>query len=58
MCFISEFRRYFSEKYPSILEGFYQLGELFDKDALARLRQRDLEVFEVKRNQLKQRSSE
>lgn len=46
---ISEFRRYIHEKFPSVLEGFYQIGEIFDKDALSRLRAVDATVFEVKK---------
>lgn len=45
ICSIAEFRKYIGEKFPSVLEGFYRIGELFDKDALARLRESDSETF-------------
>lgn len=46
----TEFRGYISEKFPFLLEGFYQIGEIFDKESLARLRQIDRAVFEVKKS--------
>ncbi|XP_031617302.1 uncharacterized protein LOC116337115 [Contarinia nasturtii] len=44
------FRGYIGEKFPSILEGFYRIGEIFDKDALARLREADSATFAVKKS--------
>lgn len=36
--------------FPFVLEGFYKIGEVFDKEALQRVRKIDLEVFEVKKD--------
>lgn len=36
--------------FPYVLEGFYKFGEVFDKDALARLRTVDSAVFETKKD--------
>lgn len=36
---------------PFVLEGFYKFGEVFDKDALARVRATDSAVFAVKKEQ-------
>lgn len=46
----TEFRGYIHDKFPYLLEGFYKIGEIFDKDALARLRQVDSAAFETKRS--------
>lgn len=45
-----EFRGYINDKFPYLLEGFYKIGEIFDKDSLARLRQIDSAAFEVKKS--------
>lgn len=37
--------------FPFALEGFYKFGEIFDKDALARIRSTDSAVFAVKKDQ-------
>lgn len=49
-CLFAEFRGYISDKFPYLLEGFYKIGEIFDKDSLARLRQIDSAAFEVKKS--------
>lgn len=42
-----------NENFPSILEGFYSVGEYFDKENIQRVRRIDAEVWSVK----KQRST-
>lgn len=46
-----DFRRYMHVNFPIVLEGFYKFGEVFDKDALARVRTYDSAVFEAKKRE-------